>query len=191
MCRIVATGIKRLIMRGNMETKPVRTKKGQLLLKGILILGIGGFGGWFIHSQGILQSSFLGRLSQSTGIPLVPLGIVFIAAVVSFLMVADNWNCRIDFNSDHLLVRDQFGISKVYYDNIASTKVVSYGAGIIMKDPALWLNSFQGSISRHAKLIKSSGFLKATYGCDLCIKKVCLDVGPERFLQLVNEHLKN
>ena len=174
-----------------MVIKPICTKKGELLLKAIIVLAIAGFCAWFVHVQGFLQSSALGKASQALGIPLVPLGIGFIAIVISFLMISDNWFCRIDFNADHLLIHDQFGISKVYYNNIESTQLVTYGAGIILKDPADWLNSFQGSLSRHAKLIKSSGFLKTAYGCDLCIKKICIDIGPERFLQLVNERLAN
>jgi hypothetical protein len=173
----------------NMEMKPVCTKKGLLLLRVIVVLIIGGFGGWFVHSQGLLQTSFLGRISQTIGIPLVPVGIEFAAILIAYVMIADSWNCRIDFMPDHLLIRDHFGISKISYDNIESTKVVAYGAGIKLKNPADWLNSFQGSESRHAKLIKSSGVLKAVYGCDLCIKKICLDIRPERFLQQVNEHL--
>jgi len=166
----------------------IRSKRSMLLLQAALALLLAGFAGWMAQSWRVLQSSPLGKLSVQTGVPVIAVAVWGLAVILIGTIVLDNWNFRIEFCPDHMLISDRLGSTRVHYDNIERSKRVAYyGAGIVLKDAAKWLASFEGKQSGFDKLCKTSGLLKASYDCDLCIKSVRLNVGVERFLALVDE----
>ena len=165
----------------------IRSKRGLLFAQAILALIAAAMTGWMMQSWSVLQSSALGKLSVDTRLPVIA-GVTWVLAIVIIgTVLLDHWNFQIEILDDHLLVHDRLGTTKIRYDNIKETRKVSYGAGIALKNPAAWLESFEGKQAGFDKLCRMSGFLKGTYGCDLCIKKVRLDLGVERFLALLDE----
>jgi hypothetical protein len=165
----------------------IRSKRRLLLGEALLALAAAAVIGPLMQSWRVLQSSALGKLSVSLGLPMIALIIWALAIAVIGTVLLDHWNFRIELHDDYLLVCDRLGTTKVHYDNIERTEKVSSGAGIALKDPARWIASFEGKQSGLEKLCKISGFLKGVYGCDLCIKPVRLDIGVEPFIALLNE----
>lgn len=166
----------------------IRPKRILVLIKAIVALCVGVIAGWLMQSWSFFQSSSLGRMSTGTGLPIIALavwgGTVLLVGTVAW----DHWEFRIEIHQEHLLLCDHLGTTIVRYDNIAETKQLpSFGAGIALKDRAKWLGSFEGKQSGFDKLCRITGFLKGTYGCDICITKSRLDIGAQKFLALLNE----
>jgi hypothetical protein len=165
----------------------IRSKRSLLFGQAILALAVAAMAGWLMQSWSLLRSSLLGKLSVSTGLPVIA-GVVWVLSTAVIATVLwDHWNFRIQVLDDHLLVCDRLGTTKIRYDNIERTQKVAFGAGIALKDPAKWAESFVGKQSGFDKLCKNSAVFKSVYGCDLCIKAVRLDIGVDRFLALLND----
>jgi len=169
------------------EATVIRSKRGVLVGEAILAVAAAAVIGWLLQSWTWLQSSALGKLGNDTGLPMIAGAIWVVAGAVIATVLSDHWNFRIQFFDDHLLVCDRLGTTEVHYDNIERTEKLAYGAGIVLKDPAKWIGSFQGKQSGFEKLCKASGIFKGVYGCDLCIKTVRIDIGVDRFIALLNE----
>jgi hypothetical protein len=89
------------------------------------------------------------------------------------------------------LIRDNLGLTRVHYDNISEAKLIPlFGAGIALKDTDRWLDTFQGKPSSLQKLRKISGITKDACGCEVCIAKKRLDIGPEKFVREVGQRIR-
>lgn len=166
----------------------IRPKRILLLIKAIAALGAGALAGWLMQSWSFFESSSLGKLSARTGLPTIALAVWGGTIILTGTVAWDHWTFRIEIHQEHLLLCDHLGTTTVRYDNIAETKQVpSFGAGIVLRDRAKWLESFEGKQSGFDKLCRIAGFLRGVYGCDICITKSRLDIGVQNFLALVNQ----
>ena len=158
-------------------------------MKAILGFAAAAVAGWLLQSWEYLQSSALGHLSTNTHLPVIEIAVWGVGVALVGTVLLDHWNFCIELRDDHLLISERLGTTRLYYDNIEEVAKVPLGAGISLKDRATWLDSFQGRKSGLEKLYKISALLKRAYGCDLCIKKVRLDIGVEPFVALLHERV--
>jgi len=130
-------------------------------------------------------------LGDSLRLPVIALVVWGLGLCVAVTILKDSWSFRISFEGDHLLMQDNLGITRLHYDNISEAKIIpAFGAGIALKDTSRWLGTFEGKPSNLQKLRKVSGFTKGAYGCEVCITKKRLDIGPEKFVQEVTARIR-
>jgi hypothetical protein len=146
-----------------------------------------GMGGIAVEYLDVFESSVLGRLAVSSGVPVAGIAVGFVGLAIAVTTAIDSWSFRIVAGDTGIELVERLGKTRARYTNIESlTLIPAYGAGIALKDRNEWLNGFVGRADNREKLVKISGVLSATYGCDIAFVNKRLKCGTQAFLDLLS-----
>jgi hypothetical protein len=135
----------------------------------------------------LLETSPLGRLSATLGLPVGGAALGFVGFTIAIATAIDNWAFSVRVGETGLEIVERLGKTQIRYANIEALKLIpAYGAGIALKDKNEWLNAFAGSVSNREKLARISAVLAATYGCDIAFVNKRLKCGSQAFLDLLS-----
>jgi len=167
------------------ESVTIGPDRGALLRSALVTIVVPAAIGLLLQRAGILENSPLGALGRTTGLPMVALAGIALGVLIAVVLLKDGWKHRVVLGERDLVIRNELGTSRVSYENIAAAREVPSGAGITLKDPAAWMETFEGSASGRRKMAQLSALTTRAWGCEVAIAHKFLAVGPGQFVEQV------
>jgi hypothetical protein len=168
-------------------TQEITSNKLAIVAQSAAILLVFAAGGAAVEYLDVFDSSILGRLSTTVGLPVAGTALGLVGLAIAITTAIDSWAFRIVASDTGLEIVERLGTTRVRYENIDSLKLIpAYGAGIALKDKDEWLNGFVGRVENRDKLAKISGVLSAAYDCDIAFVNKRLKCGSQAFLDLLS-----
>jgi hypothetical protein len=168
-------------------TQEITSNKLAIVGQSLAMFAVFAVGGITVEYLDLFESSVLGRLSASSGLPLAGIALGLVGLAIAVTMAIDSWSFKLVAGDTGIEIVERLGKTRVRYDNIeALTLIPAYGAGIALKDKNEWLNAFAGSASNRDKLARISAVLSGAYGCDIAFVNKRLQCGSKAFLDLLS-----
>jgi hypothetical protein len=161
----------------------VHSRRGRLLTNAMAVVIIGIVAGVWLQSWPVIQSSPLGRLSSSTGLPVIALVVSALAIWLGATIALDGWNHRVTFGPHGLTIHDAHGTFSVSYSDVECVKEAPLGSvAIALRDPESWLNSLASGAELRRRM---AGAIRQAHGADMLLHASELHVGASKFVDLV------